>query len=547
MSASSKKKLRKEQNVAALTEKQQKEQAEAKKTKRMTIGFVVVMIMIVCAFLVTQVISAISRNGVMEKSTIALTVNDRQMNSVEMNYYFVDAVESDYYDVYQQYGDSASYYYYYMGLDLTKPLNEQYYNADDGITWADFYWDKAVDTAASDYALCELADKDPDFELDEENLADIDNQMMYLSLYAYQFGSVDAYLRNMYGQGASQDSYKEYLTRSVTASAYYNAHGETLVYSDPDWQEYNTAHYHDFSAFSFNSYYLECVSYLPESVSEDDATKEQMEAAQEAAKNDALSLCNVTTVDELDDAIQALAINAENETAASIYNGDVKYSQLYENYAQWLSAEDRVSGDMKVFPNTTVTTGEDGKEVETIEGYEVVFFVGRNDYEEPMANVRHLLVKFEGGTTDDEGNVTYSAEDKAAAKEKADGYLQTYLSGNKTEESFIALVKEHSEDTSAEAGGLFEDINPDSQYVSSFLSWSINPERVAGDVEVIESEFGYHVMYYVGDDEMTYREYMIDNTLRSNALTEWHTALTEPLTVTKGDTTYVKMDLVYSP
>ena len=46
MSASSKKKLRKEQNMAALTEKQQKQRKEDKKLKAYTVSFIIVMVLI---------------------------------------------------------------------------------------------------------------------------------------------------------------------------------------------------------------------------------------------------------------------------------------------------------------------------------------------------------------------------------------------------------------------------------------------------------------------------------------------------------------------
>ena len=130
MSASNKKKLRKELNAAMLTEKQQKAQTEAKQTKKLTIAFAVVMIAIVAVFAVTQVIGIIDRSGLVEKSTIALTVDDHKLNSVEMNYYFFDALDSQV----NQYGQYASYYFQLMGLDLTKSLGSQVRDAETGET-----------------------------------------------------------------------------------------------------------------------------------------------------------------------------------------------------------------------------------------------------------------------------------------------------------------------------------------------------------------------------------------------------------------------------
>ena len=131
-------------------------------------------------------------------------------------------------------------------------------------------------------------------------------------------------------------------------------------------------------------------------------------------------------------------------------------------------------------------------------------------------------------------------------KAEADGYLETWLAGDKTEESFIELVKEHSDDSSASTGGLFEDINPNSQYVANFLNWSIDPDRQKGDCEVIETEYGYHVMYYVGDDEMNYRDYMIRNEMRTADHEKWYNGVVDAITAEAKDTSRMKLDLVMS-
>ena len=162
-----------------------------------------------------------------------------------------------------------------------------------------------------------------------------------------------------------------------------------------------------------------------------------------------------------------------------------------------------------------------------------------------MSNVRHLLVKFKGGTENEEtGEVEYSDAEKAEAKVTADNYLKTWKDGAETEESFIELVKKHSEDTSAAEGGLFEDIHPDSQYVANFLNWSIDPNRKAGDADVIETEYGYHVMYYVGDDDMTYRDYMITSEMRAADQEKWYNGVLETITASVKDTSKMKLDLV---
>jgi len=197
-------------------------------------------------------------------------------------------------------------------------------------------------------------------------------------------------------------------------------------------------------------------------------------------------------------------------------------------------------------PEIYTLTDEEGNETTVINGYYVAIFHSKNDNAKKMSNVRHLLVQFKGGETDEAtGETTYTEAEMAEAKEAADGYLKQWQEGDATEESFIELVKEHSDDTSAEEGGLFENIHPDSEYVENFLNWSISADRKPGDAEVIETEYGYHVMYYVGESETTYRDYMISNELRATTQEEWYNGLIEATTATLGDTSKMKLDVMF--
>ena len=117
MSASSKKKLRNEQNAAMLTERQQAEQKEAKKLKTMTAAFVAGMALILVIAVFVGATQFITNNGIREKNTVALTVNGNEISNAELNYFYIDAIN----EFYNNYGSYISLF----GLDVTKPLNEQ--------------------------------------------------------------------------------------------------------------------------------------------------------------------------------------------------------------------------------------------------------------------------------------------------------------------------------------------------------------------------------------------------------------------------------------
>ena len=80
--------------------------------------------------------------------------------------------------------------------------------------------------------------------------------------------------------------------------------------------------------------------------------------------------------------------------------------------------------------------------------------------------------------------------------------------------------------------------------VVNFNDWCFDSARKTGDTDIVESEYGYHVMYFVGDSDVTYRDYLIENQLRSADLESWYTETVSAMTQTEGDTTYVRKDLV---
>ena len=63
-----------------------------------------------------------------------------------------------------------------------------------------------------------------------------------------------------------------------------------------------------------------------------------------------------------------------------------------------------------------------------------------------------------------------------------------------------SLQKKYSQDVDEEGNlnndGLYEDVTPTSNYVENFLKWSLDSSRKAGDTGIIETEYGYHIMYY---------------------------------------------------
>ena len=547
MSASSKKKLRNEQNAAKMTERQLQEQQEAKKLKIMTAGFTAALAVILVVAIVFGVTQFINNSGIREKNTVAATIGETKLNNAQLNYYYVDAVNQ----FAQTYGSYAAMF----GLDLTKPLDEQVINEETGATWADDFVNTALENAKATYALANAA-KAAGFELSEEQQAELDNSITTMELYAtaiYGYASIDDYIKAYYGHGASVESFREYTEMNTLAQTYYSQYSADLTYDDAALRAAEEGKEAEFSNFSYNYYYLNTSKFLTGGTTAEDGTttysEEEKAAAVKAAEAAAKALAEmeITSVEEFDAAIAELAINADAETAPkSTACLDYAYSSVTSAAREWITDSARTAGELGYMENATTSTNEDGTESKTINGYYVVYFLGSNDNNFHLANVRHILVT-EGGTYDSStGQTTYTEEELAAAKEKAEKILAMYEAGNKNEEAFKALALEHNTDPgSKENGGLYEDVYP-GQMVEAFNDWCFEEGRKPGNTGIVVTPYGAHIMYYVGPSTTIYRDMLIENTLRSQDTAAWYEALVNAMVVTENNTKYLSRDLVLS-
>lgn len=542
MSASSKKKLRNEQEAAKMTERQLAEQKEAKKVKMYTAAFAAVLAVLIVIAAVIGVNQAINTSGIRQKNTVAMTIGQNELSNADLNYFYIDAVNS----FYSQNGSYAALF----GMDVTKPLNAQFSNEETGETWADYFVSSAKSNATAVYALCDAAAA-AGHTLSEEEQASVDaaviNLDAYGTLYGYQSG--DHYLKAQYGNGATKESFRNYVEKTYLANSFQAAYRDSLSYADADLRAAEAENFHKFSSFAYNYYYLGASMFQQGGTTAEDGTitysDEEKAAALTAAEEAAKTLTGeeIATTADLDAAIAALEVNADKTNAASTRYEAQAYSSITANIAQWLSDSSRKEGDITYLEN--VVSNSDG--TETVNGYYVVRFDSVNDNKFPLKNVRHILVNFEGGTSDPAtGITTYSDDEKAAAKTAAEEILNQWNSGEATEASFAGLAAEKTGDTASAAnGGLYENVYP-GQMVANFNDWCFAEGRAAGDTGIVETEYGYHVMYFVGDSEELYRDHMIRQELTNTDITNWYTSIVDSAAVTEGNTKYLSLDIVLS-
>lgn len=554
MSSSKKKQLRKEQYM---TERQAAAAAEAKKLKRYTLTFWVVIALVACIFVGAIAVNPIK--NVVYKNTDAIQVGDHTLTSVELNYFYIDAVNA--------YVNQYSSYISYI-LDTSKPLDEQVTNKETGATWADDFLDSAKSTIRSTYAMYDLAVKNG-HELSEDEQKSLESTMTTMSLYAqiYGYSNLTSYLRSVYGNGSTEETYREYLRVSALANSYYSAYSDSLEYSDEDIANYKPNEAYTFNSYTFASYYLSATKFREGGTKDDEGnttyTDDEKKAAIEACKKaaDELAAGNYEKLDDFNKAIQELdkkINNKETSTASATENEKVLYSKVNSLFQDWLigkvekedAAEDAKDEDKYEFVErkegelTVIEYSSGSGDSKVVNGYYVLRFGGFTSNDYALKNVRHLLVKFEGGTYNSTTQTTtYTDEEKAKAKTEAEKLLADWVAaGDLSEDSFAALAKKESDDN-ADEGGLYEDVYP-GQMVEEFEDWCYDDNRKVGDYGIIESPYGYHIMFFVGNSDTTYRNYMITNTLRSEELEEWHTEQTEAIKLEVLTEKHVKKDLV---
>lgn len=121
-----------------------------------------------------------------------------------------------------------------------------------------------------------------------------------------------------------------------------------------------------------------------------------------------------------------------------------------------------------------------------------------------LADVRHVLVQPEGATTDASGYIIATDEQWEACRVAAQKMLDDWVAAGAKEEDFAAMAKEHSVDGGSSAnGGLYQYVSA-GQMVANFNDWLFAEGRKAGDYGLVKTEFGYHLMYYVGGDQAWY-------------------------------------------
>ena len=422
----------------------------------------------------------ITNSGTFLNNVTAVTVGDTKISAGEAGYYYWDAVSA----VSNQYGDYFQYF-----VDTSKSYKSQQFSEDQ--TWADYFMSYAENGMQQIKILNDQANANG-FTLTEDQKAEIDSTMAALESSAKSSGfrNGEAYLKTVYGKAASVKSFREYLTRQTLSNAYYAEVYNAPTFDKAERDSYYAEHKSDFDTVDYRMISLT-----------DGAEAERIAA--DTANHEAMYLEEAAKLAEANDP------ETEYDADGATLIEDASYSNVLTGAAEWLFDEMRGRGETYVVEPT-----EDGGT------YYVLYFLGRNQLDEKLVNVRHILI-----SVDDTSDV----DAMQRAKEEADAILEEWESGDATEDSFAELANDRSTDGGSNTnGGLYENVYP-GQMVTEFNDWCFDKSRKAGDTAVVGTDYGYHVMYFSGysDEYDSYQDLLVEATLRSQKYSDWYTALTE--------------------
>ena len=534
MSSSTKKKLRQEQVSAQKTKQQKTAKKETDKMKLYTgIFFVILALM-----LVVVVIAVIDNSGIVERNTTAVKVGEEPVSAAEVNMYYIEAIN-------EFYNTNANYLSMY-GLDPYTALDQQ--RSADGTSWADYFIALAKEDIQYNYAVYNAA-LEAGYQLSEADQNSIDTILSELDEVAASLGyaNADKYLESIYGTGANTESYRRVMEVMTIASAYYADYQASLSYTDDQLAATDAESPLTYNHYNYDTFIIYSSSYLEGGTETEDGTIEYSDAenaaALAAAEADAKILVEgvYENADEFNAAVYALPLYQDGSETPSLLSVDNKSgTEVTSLVRDWVIDPERQPGDMTYIERTTGS----GDDIE-VTGYNVLYFKGATDNQFPLVNVRHILQSFEGGTVDEStGETTYSTVEIANAKNSAQAIYDEWLAGDATEESFAALANEHSTDPGSNTvGGMYIDVYPE-QMVDEFNDWCFDESRQPGDHTIVKTDYGYHIMYFSGYSDTSYRDYLITSELASADMEEWHNGIIEMNPVTDVNLSRVDKDLI---
>lgn len=464
-------------------------------------AFKIAMISIACA-IVVAIITAVcvwfftvpNSDEKMNLGNVALTVGNTDVSIGMYNYYYQGTVNS--YLQQAQYG--------YNDIDPTVPYDEQFTTDEDGnkISWLDVFKKDTIDHIQYVLSYYEAA-LENGITMTEAQKNQIDEYIKGVaSSAANKEMSIDAYIQQEYGEHCGEATLRKILKQSSIASNYYQ---QVLADNKTDENAFNA--YFEENKKQYLSAKFSCIEILGEGTDEASLAKleKRVEEYQSKVKDKAslISLIPTASAELIDQYIEHEYFKTEKEAVDKLSEA----SEMTLNYGEIKNEFSAEIADWLVDGENGV--GKTNYYIDKDYGFAYLFVKTEKPFypKDELYSVRHILVIPESANQSEESNskVEYTEAEWKAALEKANSILKEYNEGDKTEVSFALLAEAKSDDTESTSsgssgfyGGAFEGV-PLGQMVPEFEKWAVDKTRKYGDVEIVKSQFGYHIMYFIYD------------------------------------------------
>lgn len=486
------------------------------------------MLTVFCLWLLGTIALAL---GIPQGMASAAKVGDVSVSVRDYNFYYnavVNSMKSQAQEAASQYGIEAEEYLSAIeGLDVKKSFDKQpcKYGGEDkpGYTWDDYFRDQAMPQLQKMTALSEKA-KAAGITLDDDDKKEVEEILgVYKKNAETAKLSFASYLTATFGKAVTEASVRSVLERESLASKYQTKLKDETSITDAEIDQY----------YADNKATYDKATYRVFEISGEASGDSPTEAEETAAMNDAKSKADKMKNGVTDEAsFIRLVKESEPESDTHVHDDSetLKTAQTKGNItptalADWVFASDRKAGDV------TVIEDKDNSK------YYVAFLVTTQSREEYYGvNVRHVLISYQTFIGPlDTGATDYKAEDKAKTKAEAEKiYNEWKESGNTTEASFGLLAVNNSHDGNASEGGIYEHIAKGNM-VPAFENWIFDPVRKPGDTDIVETQYGCHIMYFVGMDKELYWKYNVRTDMTNKRVSDQVTEILKDYQIVNND------------
>jgi hypothetical protein len=411
--------------------------------------------------------------GVPQRVLTAVEIGGERIRVNEFEYHYNMSVVN----FVEEFGEMMQWF----GFDPSQPHGAQMLDAENGYSWKDYFVDQAMNSLLDTVANSREAVGNGLALGDWEHFM-IDDYIGQIRANASRNNmTMSRALADMFGRGTSESSLRATLERLVLADMWKEhiistfditeQHIAARYYSNPD--EYDTASFH----------ILQLSGNLHHDCDGDDHTHEHSEEDYEAAFEEARQRAEQMVSRATAANFYALALEHSDladrewleENPGSTLTPSFPIAELLNHgeLGEWLADAARRPGDRTLISDET--------------GHNVLLYVSRAGWPQTGVDVRHILFRFDDYEED-------------IAEERAADLLREWRTTGASEDNFASMAELFSGCGSSVNGGLFTDVLH-GDMVPEFNDWIFAPARRPGDTDVVRTQFGYHIMYFVEKGE----------------------------------------------